>query len=106
MLRCNTFCEVFASNESVLDLLTFSSCQCLGGLCIDMHEGRGRSESNTVTFHGGLFFFFGFLIFTRFLVKEGRKERRKEGRKERKEGSKQASKEGRKEEINLRLHKP
>ena len=60
-----------------------------------MHEGRGRSESNTVTFHGGLFFF-GFLIFTRFLVKEGRKERRKEGRKERKEGSKQARKEGRK----------
>ena len=104
MLRCNTFCEVFASNESVLDLLTFSSCQCLGGLCIDMHEGRGRSESNTVTFHGGLFFF-RFLNFYPFSG-EGRKEGKEEGRKEGKEGRKQASKQGRKEEINLRLHKP
>ena len=98
MLRCNTFCEVFASNESVLDLLTFSSCQCLGGLCIDMHEGRGRSESNTVTFHGGLFFF-RFLNFYPFSG-EGRKEGKEEGRKERKEGRKQASKQGRKEGRN------
>jgi hypothetical protein len=55
-----------------------------------MHEGRGRAEANTVTFHGGLFFF-RFLNFYPFSG-EGRKEGKEEGRKERKEGRKQASK--------------